>query len=980
MSGSVPSSRFPEGLALFAKGLVQVALAVFLLPVTLGADPRLGVQGRLQDSQGNPETGGRDITTFLHADLVGGSPFLIETQSVALDADGNFFAGLGNGTPLDPTSFAHPVWISWTLEGESEELGPRLPLVPVPTVLRVPVTDGVQVLGDLDLDGRAVSQVATPTSSGDAVNRAFVDGNAYTPTQARADLGTPGDLETAGRIQGISPPLAGADLSTLEILEEKISGGISTRSDVSTASAGSGMVLIWDGSTWVPGPTPQVNWPSLRVSGAGTPAENGMSLRDAIEGMEPFVGVHRTVLLGPGVYDLGAAPLSVRPGVHLVGAGASRTFIAADAGVSPLRLPAPGSEGVGTCGVHGLSVEAADGAAITIEAPGWALALNQVALEVGGLSPVGVEAVAGAKVALRDSRIEITGSHPCYGILTTGGVVGELHLRSVRIDVDCSGDANGVFAGGAELVEISDSDISVDAVFLAGVQVAGGSTLRIRDTAIDLLGSQAIWGIRHNPGAPGVLELEGVHLRAKSGIDLWGVDSHSATRVRMSDSVFLLDGPDAPTYGIFGRGWQDAVLTRVEVRAEATQRTNGLRIEPADPPAGGVIVLDDLHVEVLGTGSAAHRGVYLHNSDHHVIVRGGTFRSPDGVSGGRDAFRSHQVYPVVPPPIVVLGGVFSASQNSLVMSAGTMWVKDAIVDAAEPIQGLPRIACFDCTNADGTAVGEPAATPSADRTYLDEPVVGLAASFLSEALLDSSTTSALHATSPGHFSMGTIQLTTLSLSGLGDALEGTEQVIGNMAMVDDQVTFGTHADVALGGAGEDNLLRLGSGAWSPVAPSAPGLGTILANGSGAEGGDPSGIGLVKGSRIEDQEASLLLGYVFGTRVLEGPQLTVSASSGSELRADASGLGTVRLAGNGEDLRLAVAMNAVDLAVKGAAPIEDASSLARRDSVDPRLLLAPGDTLGVRRDLDTADDCPGWGTWSYEVGSGDVGYCTLMGPQ
>lgn len=95
----------------------------------------LNYQGTLADSSGNPVTGQHDMTFRLYNELLGGTAFWEEPQSVSLDAGGHFSVTLGSTTPMNKDNFNGQTFIGIQI-GTDPELAPRQQLTSVAYALK----------------------------------------------------------------------------------------------------------------------------------------------------------------------------------------------------------------------------------------------------------------------------------------------------------------------------------------------------------------------------------------------------------------------------------------------------------------------------------------------------------------------------------------------------------------------------------------------------------------------------------------------------------------------------------------------------------------------------------------------------------------------------------------------------------------------------------------------------------------------------
>jgi len=182
---------------------------------------RFGVQGRLEDSAGQPQTGATSLTLRLFDQASGGSPLHQETATVDLDAAGRFRTALGDLSPLDPAELDTSLWLE--VEPSSGPLGPRLPLLPAPTSLASVHAEGL--LGRV----HPVPHDGDDASSG---ARLLAEAAALPTSQSRVLLLSPGTYDLGA--------------TTLELVTGTSLVGAGPRSTVLTSTAAIGLEVWGD--------------------------------------------------------------------------------------------------------------------------------------------------------------------------------------------------------------------------------------------------------------------------------------------------------------------------------------------------------------------------------------------------------------------------------------------------------------------------------------------------------------------------------------------------------------------------------------------------------------------------------------------------------------------------------------------------------------------------------------------------------------
>jgi hypothetical protein len=187
----------------------------------------------------------------------------------------------------------------------------------------------------------------------------------------------------------------------------------------------------------------------VRVRGDRTPAENGEALRAALASITDASATRPYVLqLAPGVYELGARTLAMKPDVSIVGAGAGVTRISGDQGqaafsealvhgadrtlLRDVTVTNRGDVGadfhnvMAVSGVTGMRIEDAVLETDTAVVRGWAL------IATGGSSvdvrdsrlvsesrdPAAALAVGGSAFRIRGSELVATGQGHAFGLTT----------------------------------------------------------------------------------------------------------------------------------------------------------------------------------------------------------------------------------------------------------------------------------------------------------------------------------------------------------------------------------------------------------------------------------------------------------------------------------------------------------------------------------------------------------------------------------
>ena len=121
--------------------------------------PLIKVNGTLANVQGTV-----GVTFALYKDQTGGAPLWLETQNVALDANGRYTIYLGanhaNGVPLDLFASGEARWLGAQPEGQPEQA--RVLLVSVPYAM---TAGDAQTLGGQPLSAFVLAPAATGSTT-----------------------------------------------------------------------------------------------------------------------------------------------------------------------------------------------------------------------------------------------------------------------------------------------------------------------------------------------------------------------------------------------------------------------------------------------------------------------------------------------------------------------------------------------------------------------------------------------------------------------------------------------------------------------------------------------------------------------------------------------------------------------------------------------------------------------------------------------
>ncbi len=238
------------------------------------APGQVGYQGRLLKADGSPESGTVQIGFAIFSQESGGSALWSETQSLAL-TDGFYATMLGQSTALDATIFGGGVrYLELSIGGTA--LTPRQKIGSVPYALACQsVTGGSVTASSLTVNGQQVidaggkvdyARLKTCANAGDTLKW---DGSAWTCASSIASVTTSAPLSGAGTpASPLALPvashsadgyLAKGDWDNFTGKVGSVAAGAGLQSSGAATSptlalkscTAAGMVLRWDGSTWV---------------------------------------------------------------------------------------------------------------------------------------------------------------------------------------------------------------------------------------------------------------------------------------------------------------------------------------------------------------------------------------------------------------------------------------------------------------------------------------------------------------------------------------------------------------------------------------------------------------------------------------------------------------------------------------------------------------------------------------------------------
>ncbi len=238
--------RATSCFALFALVLVMFS-AAFAQQASVTTVPNLvRYGGTLRDAQGAPLSSSAVGVTFAIYKLQdGGGPVWMETQTVALDASGNYSVLLGSttaaGLPADLFSQQEQRWLGVQVQGEAEQ--PRVLLVSVPYAFKA---HEAETLGGMSVSdfvlANGASSTANGTTAGQASSSPANNTLANTPgiSKGAASAGpTNFSGATIDQIVGVTQSGSGAG----------VNASAPTKGIVGTATATSGTVIGVEGGS-----------------------------------------------------------------------------------------------------------------------------------------------------------------------------------------------------------------------------------------------------------------------------------------------------------------------------------------------------------------------------------------------------------------------------------------------------------------------------------------------------------------------------------------------------------------------------------------------------------------------------------------------------------------------------------------------------------------------------------------------------------
>lgn len=193
--------------------LSLVAGLGLLAPGALAQAPQvLQYQGRLTTSAGQPVGEPTDLTFRIYPVEEAGTALHVETDTAVPDAGGNFVTAFGDAAPLDLADFGQQLWLGVTVDeaGGGSEMTPRIPLRAAPSALRASLAEDLLITGDFSVEGVKITDLASPTAPGDAVNKAHLDATT-------GDLGSLDTADTSSLVAAINELKANQEILQAQV-------------------------------------------------------------------------------------------------------------------------------------------------------------------------------------------------------------------------------------------------------------------------------------------------------------------------------------------------------------------------------------------------------------------------------------------------------------------------------------------------------------------------------------------------------------------------------------------------------------------------------------------------------------------------------------------------------------------------------------------------------------------------------------------
>jgi len=271
----------------------SVALVVFtLVMVSVGFTQQASVTtvpnlvrygGTLRDAQGAPIASATTGVTFaIYKQQDGGAPVWMETQTVALDANGNYSALLGSttaaGLPSDLFSQEEQRWLGVQVQGQAEE--PRVLLVSVPYAFKA---HEAETLGGMSVSDFVLANGASSAASGSSAGQVSPSGVNNIPASngtrkgAASDGPTNFSGSTTDQIVGVTQSGSGVGVNASAPSKGVVGTATATSGTVigvEGGSAGSGGYGVYGNVSSSTGATVGVKGNSTSTAGTGVRGTN----------------------------------------------------------------------------------------------------------------------------------------------------------------------------------------------------------------------------------------------------------------------------------------------------------------------------------------------------------------------------------------------------------------------------------------------------------------------------------------------------------------------------------------------------------------------------------------------------------------------------------------------------------------------------------------------------------------------------------
>ena len=161
--------------------IALLVMSISMLSVWASIPKIINFQGALTNASGQAVNNSVDITFRIYDQDFGGNLLWEETQIAVSVLDGIFNVTLGNVTSFPSNLFDNsPIWLTFRISGEVDEMYPRKKILPVPYALNA-VTANTAAKADTatTIDGTSISELVTKDISGNAMITGTMTANAF---------------------------------------------------------------------------------------------------------------------------------------------------------------------------------------------------------------------------------------------------------------------------------------------------------------------------------------------------------------------------------------------------------------------------------------------------------------------------------------------------------------------------------------------------------------------------------------------------------------------------------------------------------------------------------------------------------------------------------------------------------------------------------------------------------------------------------